>query len=351
MRGEFVCRQWNYHFTNLMVRKRAAQGPIDSAFVAIIEPYVGEPFITARRELAVADNQTDARRVVAVEVRTRNGHTDVCFADGRPEVVRTVPDAGLKLAGEFAFYSTDADGLRQATLVGGRQLEGPQVRLIAEVAERCANVSRVDYPARKMWLDQSWPPRQTPGAFEVGLPGHMTTYTAVSVEPDSGGSVVTLRRGADYFRSQVTGLDAEQAIVTTTLRPLVDHVDHNRTGWVASDDSTTTFWRATYLGAGRFQLDGPPVSRDAFGSAGVLRLWEYGVGDRLRQSTSVSLRRVEPGVFELAADVAVSVSLRGQAMEVSRDGKTWRATEARRHQGWVTLELPAGDPPLRLRLL
>ena len=350
MRGEFVCRQWNYHFTNLMVKKRAVEGTLDSAFVALIEPYVGEPFITARRELTVADNRPDARRAVAVEVRTANGHTDVCFADGRPEEVRAVPDAGLKLAGEFVFYSTDADGLRQATLVGGRRLEGPQVQLVAEVPQRRGNVTRVDYLAGKMWLDQSWLPRQTPGAFEVGVPGHMTTYTAVSVEPDPGGSVITLRRGADYFRSPITELDAGQAVVTTTLRPLVEYVDHNRTGWVASDDSMKTFWRATYLGAGRFQLDGPPVSHDAFGSEGVLRLWEYGVGDTVRQSTSVSLRRVESGVFELAADVAVSVSLRGRALEVSRDGKTWRTAEARRNQGWVTLEVPPRDQPLWLKV-
>ena len=57
--------------------------------------------------------------------------------------------------------------------------------------------------------------------------------------------------------------------MTTTLRPLVEYIDHNRSNWVASDDDMKTFWRAAYLGDRRFALDGPPVSKRAFGQAGV----------------------------------------------------------------------------------
>ena len=67
---------------------------IISAFVALVEPYAGQPFITAQRTLPVTGNEADALRAVAVEVKTANGRTDLCFADGRPEKTRRVPAAG-----------------------------------------------------------------------------------------------------------------------------------------------------------------------------------------------------------------------------------------------------------------
>jgi hypothetical protein len=160
---------------------------------------------------------------------------------------------------------------------------------------------------------------------------------------------LALQRGADYFRSEITSVDTSQSSVTTTLRPLVEQMDHNRTGWVASDDDARTFWRATYLGEGRFQLDGPPVKRQAFGDAGVLRLWEFGTGDHVRQSTSVSVRRVEPGVFEVLANVPIAVSLLGHSAEFSTDGQTWREA-ASPQDGWVTVALPGNGQSALIKI-
>jgi hypothetical protein len=305
--------------------------------------------ITDRRELTVSDNDLDADRAVAIEVKTQNGHTDVCFADGRPDRLRNTPEAELKVAGEFAFYSIDQDGLRQATLVGGRTLESPLVRIATDRAERRGTVTRVDYPARKMWIDQSWPARGAESVLEVGVPEHWTTYTVTEVEPQSDGSMLTLRRGGDYFRSLIEKIDGPESVVAATLRPLVEPIDHNRAGWVASDDDAKIFWRATYLGEGRFRLDGPPVAEEAFGQTPVLRLWEYGVGDTVRQSTSVSLRRAAD-VLELTTDVAVTVSLRGKCIDMSPDAKSWHAVPAEGDDGWVTVQAPASNVPLWLRL-
>ncbi|MHC4398451.1 MAG: hypothetical protein ACYTG0_02090 [Planctomycetota bacterium] len=351
MRGEFVCRQWRYHLTNLMVQKRVYPGyASDAAHAAVIEPYAGEPFITSAEELTVEDNEHGARRAVAVGLTLPDGRRDVCFADGRPDRLRRVPDAPLAVAGEFAFYSSDDGGLRQATLVGGRKLAGPWVGLVPKVPERRGRVSRVDYLAKKLWIDQDWPERHAPGVFEIGLPGHMTTYTAAAVEPRGDETEITLARGADYFRSQITEVDAEGSTVTTALKPMVDYVDHNRAGWVASDDSATTFWRATYLGNRRFKLDGPPVGKEAFGPEGVLRLWECGVGDAVRQSTSVSLRRTEAGVFELTADVAVTISFPCRSVKILPDGGEVRPLRVDHTDGWVTVELPPRDEPIRLKV-
>jgi len=350
LRGEFVCRQWDYHFTNLMVRTPQADQSMPRLFAALIEPFVGEAFITSRRELAVADNEKDARRAVAIEVVTKNGHTDVCFADGRADRTRQIRDAKLKIAGEFAYYSTDKAGLRQAVLVGGRTLESPSVRITTQAAQRRGTITKVDYPARKIWIDARWPRRETESMLEVGLPGHRTTYTATSVEAAGDGSLLTLKRGADYFRSKIEQADAAASTVTTTLRPLVEYLDHNREGWVASDDATKTFWRARYLGQGRFRLEGPPVTDQAFGPARVLRLWEYGTGDRVSQSTSISLRRLDERVFELTTDVPVTVAMPGRACEISTDGDRWKVAQGSAADGWITVKLLGSDRPVQLRI-
>ena len=54
---------------------------------------------------------------------------------------------------------------------------------------------------------------------------------------------------------------------------------------------------------GKFRLMGAPVKKDSFGKANALRLWEYGVGDTVRQSTFASVRRIGPA--EGAAEGAV----------------------------------------------
>ena len=221
--------------------------------------------------------------------------------------------------------------------------------LPAEGLDTLAWMVRADYLTKRLWIDQAWPARGASAAFEIGVPGHQTTYTAVSVQPADGGSVLTLDRGADYFRSQIAEIDTAEGVVTTTLRPLVEQIDHDRDGWIASDDEQKTFWRAKYLDNRRFQLTGAPVSQAAFGKANVLRLWECGVGDRVRQSTSVSVRRVTDGVFELNTDVAVSVSLRGSKLEVSVGGQPGSRSTAVAANGWVCVELPPSDMPYRLR--
>jgi hypothetical protein len=351
MRAQCVCHQWGYHYTNLMVREPDLSGPTHRTYVALIEPYVGKPWIASKRELRIANNEQDARRAIAVEVKTANGNTDICFADARPDRVRELADVNVRVAGEFACYGTDPAGLRQATLVGGQILETPLVRLRPAAAERRGNVTKVDYYARKLWIDQPWPRRTGESVFEAGLPDHWTTYTAVRVEPAAGGSCLTLKRGADFFRSQVTQIAPDRRQIQCALKPLLEFVDHNRHGWVASNERQSTFWRANYLGNGAFELHGPPVEERSFGVEGVLRLWEYGVGDRVRQSTSVSLRRIENDAFEVANNAGVTISFPCRQVHVSTDGDAFRPAKSTAADGWTTLELPARDGTTLLRVV
>jgi hypothetical protein len=318
MTGALLCRQWGYRFTNLFVQQRSEQ-ETDAVFPALVEPYVGEPFITSRRTLPVAGNEKDALRAVAVEVKTRNGHTDLLLADGRPDRTRELP--GLKAAAEFACVSADGLGLRLATLTGGTLLETPEVALKPAARERTGKIVAVDYPEKRFTLDAPWPAAPLLGGrvFEVGLPGHKTSFTVARAQPAAGGTQVTATGPADFYLSRVLDVDPQTRKVQCALSiPFTEKrpcPGQDRL-WVATNEAGTKFWRADYLGAvsedGRveFQLNGP-VAREDFGQAGALRLWEYGPGDTVRQSTFAALRRIEPGLYELTADVDLEFRLPG----------------------------------------
>lgn len=363
--SECKYKAFPYTFTSLFVQQRS-EGDHDSVFPALIEPFVGEPFIAARRLLPVRENETDAQRAVALEVQTRNGHVDLLFADSRPDKVREIggQKAPVRMAGEFAYCSSDKEGLRQATLVGGTLLQTPDVTLKAGARERRGNVIAVDYAGKSLVLDQAWPeaPLLTQRPFEIGTPARMTTYTIASAKAERKHTQITMTGGNQYYCSRVTAVSEARRQVECVIpmpktykedpRPLPGE-DKN---WVAANESLTKFWRAEYLGpAGdipeastnteaeadaastdngakhyRFQLDGA-VSEADFGKAGGFCLFEYGVGDTVRQSTSVSLRRVSAGTYELTADVPVEVTLgKGPSRQIT-------STELTRNGGVIRI--------------
>jgi hypothetical protein len=374
--------QYGYQFTNLMVQRQGAQG-LQSAFAAVIEPYAGQPLITGMRSVAVADNEADALRAVAVGIKTRNGHDDICVADGRPEKVRILPEAGLRTAGEFAYYSTDEHGLRQASLSGATVLEGPQVRLRAAQRERTARVVLADYGKRQIKLDGRWPPSTSPRVLEIGLPGHRSSCTCVSAaENGDGTSTLTLSPldCPDLYRSRIARVsggetpseeaevdelpgkkkdaadaavapapeshgtrpkaldrDAVQCDLTTALPPLAGLKED----LVASDERQTRFWRATQLDGRSFKLAPGPVRRQDFGAEGMLRLWAYGPGDVIRQNTCVSLRRTGADLFEVTGDVDVEIALQGHAVELSSGSAGWEAAAVHIDGDWCAVHIDA----------
>ena len=356
MKAEAVCKKWKYHYTCAFLNRKSKKDGLESAFTAIIEPYIGQPFISSKRLLQIADNETDALRAVAAEVKTVNGHNDFNFADGRPEKVRTLmidETNKITVAAEHAFYGTDAAGLRTASLTGGTQLLAPEVKIEVATRERTGTVTKVDYLEKMIWIDQEWPGRKSSSILEIGLtePKHLTAYTAYVVAPEEEGTRIEFGRGSDYYRSEVTKIEGDT--VTCVLDPMMMYAPGNRNGWVASNESQTKVWRADFVENRQFKLTGPAVNKEAFGKEGALRLWEYGVGDSVRQSTSASLVRVAAGEYEFRSDADTTISLRGTSIETAAGGEEWMEAEVQRENGWVSLRIPVGraiDGPIRIRV-
>ena len=366
LRGSLNCTQWGYMIPMAFVQRRGAdeddaeaKGNLESAFAAVIEPYVAQPFISDMKLLPIPGNEKDARRAVAVAATTTNGHHDLCFADGRPEKTREVQASGAKcqVSGEFAYHSTDADGLRQASLTGGTLLSSPLVELRPAAREHVGTIRRVDYWKKTLWIDQAWPALDVSAnafVFEVGMGNHWTCYTATKVRPEGNGTAITVKRGADYYLSRIKEIDEENNILYASLScgsgveggvtptPGIDK------HWAATNEDATKSWRADYLGGDRstgkfgFQLDKPATMAD-FGRTKGFRLWEYGVGDTVRHSTFASIQRVEPGVFLLQADVDVTLALEGSSLATSVDGKTWQPLKAQAADGKARAAIKLAD--------
>lgn len=344
--ADAVCHKWKYRYTHSMTRNPAAGA--QPAIAAIIEPYVGKPFVRTVDKLEIADNEDDARQAVALAVVTENGHRDILFADGRPEKQRAV--GGLTVSGEFACYSTDQDGLRLATLAGGTLLAAPKVRLEVAQSQLTGNVTAVDYLKKRITIDARWPGSVAGDLFEIGGDDRTTSYTSRLVEPTADACVLTVTQGADYLRSSLTDVDAPGGIVTGRAKPSLGAMPGLVRNFTASNDQRTKFWRADYIDNKQWRLTGAAVSEADFAPSQALRIWEYGVGDGVRMSTRASLRRVEPGVFEVAANVEVAVSLEAALIEVSSDRRQWRAIESQRQGKWLRIAVAGGPQPTYLRV-
>jgi len=352
LQADHRCNQLKYDLTHLYVQRKSDH-EIESVFPAIIEGYAGAPFIQSVRLVDVAANETDATRAVAVEVKTANNRVDLCFADGKPDKTRTI--GAIQVAGEFALYATDTNGFRQATLTGGTLLRGADVVLQPSARERTANVVKVDYGKKTIWLDQAWKtPSLKDRVMQIGTPaandqpGHWTAYTIDGSQAEANGLQLVLQGGADYYLSRVQEVDPEKNIVWCGL-PKAGCSGLN-TGWVASNDDVSKTWRVAPGSSQRgdssyaFRVtSGGPVKMEDFGESRIFRLWEYGAGDQVRQNTFASIRRLGAGLYELTADTDLTVALKGVSIELSADQSNWRKLSTRQANGLAECALTVPD--------
>jgi len=365
-----------YHRQAHVVRRAPEGQELASLFVALWEPYAGEPVI---REARLEGNPDDAFGFAAVHLETVDGIRDLCFADHTPNEERTLAD-GTRVQAEFAYVSRDARGLRQACLVAGRFLRTPEVTIRSAAPRWEARVVAVDYAERRATLDASWPAKLLDGHFfEVGAPArgpHLarwTTFEAERVEPVGGQTRLRWRKGADVFSGVVTGIDTGQfaaaTVVTTAFSPIV--VAGEESQLVATTETGERAWRCDvtvkpdYKGqsavGGRLTLYSDGVSAPELGGLKVgdrIRLYAFGVGDVWRAPTRVSLARVGDNLYRLRANTPCDLTMAGVAewwVEAEAGQRVMQAAMAvQPPEGQLTLHLTerhlaAGAVYLRLR--
>lgn len=349
--------QW---FTQLHVMQDGDQ-PRETVFPSVIETYAGEPAVRETRLLDIAGNEADAQRAVAVAVTTANGHVDTLFDDGRAGKPRKVALPGgktLEANARFAYVSTDADGLRQASISSGALLDCPGVvRIQPRQAEYKGAISSVDHLERT--LDLSTPvPAKLVGvsSWDVGNDLHRTSLEVTAVTPAGDGARLRFRKGLELVCTRVVDVDLDKGIVTGKLVTIEMGAEEDNgmkpgmtNGLRACNGDMTKWWKCEYLGGSRsdgyqYKLTGAPIAREDFPVNSAIRIWEIGTGDTAILATYAGIRRspVFPELYEIAANVPFALALPAAqfpgAVEVSSDRATWTPLKVLRKDGIASLD-------------
>lgn len=243
----FVGNAWSeaykYDFPFLSVQKRGDEA-LQSAFVSLVETFAGESFIASKRALKVTSNETDARSAAVVEVVLKNGRRDVLFADGRPEKVRQI-EGGLTAAGEFAFYSEDAQGMRQMHLVGGTQLKKGSIGVVTKQAEYSGKVVSVNYPDRAIAIDVSIPMGVANGGLAlIGNKAHPAEFNLENAKRLQNGTRLQTLETPQFYQSKIIQIDHQSNSVICELEPTVMRSDPKfYEGATASNEAGDKFWK------------------------------------------------------------------------------------------------------------
>jgi len=319
LRAQGVTHARNYKLDHVFVQKRSEDGkPLSTVFAAVIEPFAGRSEVVSKRLVEIENQRGGARRAVGVEVKIRNGRRDIVFMDAETGKLRRLGD--LRVSGEYAFYSTDSQGLRSAVLHGGESFEAPDVKIRVRERVYRSRIVSVDYLKKRVVIDPPWPAAPDGRIVEITAPGRRTSYTLESIQVDivqvdsakveGPTDTLTFARGAKFYRSTIEEITDRIVRCRLTL-PLGRRKGLER-GFTAVNDKGTKFWHADYLGGASWRLNGEPVASDDFAVSRALTLYEYGPGDEVELKTQVSVVRKSPGVYVVAADTPSTIELRGK---------------------------------------
>lgn len=264
----FVGNAWSdhyrYSFPFLHVQKSGEAG-LQSAFVSLVETYAGEPFIASQKTLAVTPNETDARAAAAVEVLLKNGRRDIVFADGHPDTIRTI-EGGLTVAGEFAFYSQDAQGLRQMHLAGGTRLKQGDIGITVPQPQYSGRVTAAHYADRTFEVGTSLPAGALQG--EVVLLGntpHAAEFNLQSTSSLKNGARVLTVETPQFYQSKITQVDPATNSLVCELAPTAVLSDPNfYEGATASNEAGDKFWKVHVVADERWMHLGWPGYRTSW---------------------------------------------------------------------------------------
>jgi hypothetical protein len=250
---EFKGREFDWPL--LYVRR---EGKTDSAWPAVIQAYAGEPTISAMRSLGGAPG-------AAVEVKTRNGFTDVLYQGAGTESVAIEGDR--RVSGEFSFLRRDATGLAAMTLIGGTLLTAPEGTLAFAQPAWQAKVAQSDYGALQITASGRHPARLLTGQ-QVMLSGgvrHATSYRVARAENGPGGAALTFDRGAAAFQGGIDYVREDGAAVLDLDPPLHSYHPDYYNGMTAVNEAGQVLGRVTVSKGDRYMFLGWPEWRRHLG--------------------------------------------------------------------------------------
>jgi len=300
----------------VQVVRRAVAPEANSLFAAIWEPYAGQPVI---KSIAMEGDPNNALGYAAVRLQTVDDIEDLLLAD-TGEQERALAD-GTRVQGQFAYVSRDVQGLRQASLVGGKLLAVEGLTIKPANAWWEAKVMDVNYLDKAVTLDGPFPARLLDGQFfAVGAPerdghaAHWTTFEAVKVEPKGQATALQWRKGADAYVGKIIEIVPPVGATTAVTMKVAlapNMIAGENTQLVATTEKGDSFWRCDVKGNALYLYGNIIPANVHFQVGQRICLYEFGKGDLWRAPTKVSLRRVRERVYRLEANTPCEITVLG----------------------------------------
>jgi hypothetical protein len=241
--------------------------------------------------------------------------TDTLFASADPAVKRTAP-GGFAFAGRFGFYS-EKDGEPLAmSLVGGTILTKGEFGIRMDQPEYRAKIAKVDRATETITVSPAPPhPRALVGArIFITNAVRRVAYKVLEARKVSGGVELRLEGDPGIGTGRVTGVE-DYKVRTETPFVLQGFRYYLGARLVNADRSAE--YRITEVSSKNAALVDREVHPDAkaaklsreFPADSWFEVHDYGVGDEVAWPYAVSVRRVAPKLYQVAAPVPVKLLL------------------------------------------
>ena len=381
--GRYVCapygagRKDGETFRQVHLVRRGDSEKTFSLYAAVHEAYAGAPFIT---KVWLERQANIPYRPAIVHIETKDGRHDVLIAgpqwpplmsilgEIRLHISPALMEDGTHVSANFAYISRDGKGLRQVTLVGGRNFKMRALSIIPMVPEWAARAVSVDYAKREAVLSRPFPltnpgftdqkGRPAPRAFPSGLldgaffavGGPWTSFQAIKLTQRGDRTVLRWRKDATLFSGEIKETKAKGRWgLEVTFRMAPSMVTGENTALRITNSKGVEFWHCgveplplDVSGVpGKARIRGVGLSAKDFPVGERFTLYQFGVGDVWRTPSKVSLRRVTPGTYRLEANTPFTITLAAEKAEWSHDQKTWTPLSAAKQNGRLTWDVQA----------
>ena len=316
-----------------------------SAYVSIVEPYQGKPFIKRVQPLKSEDG------VVGVQVDS-NGRTDYVLSSMNS---LRISDFGLRngetirFQGEFGAVSEDTSGIRSMFLVNGGRIEKDGYAINA--APLKAKIAEVDYKGNSITLDRKLPiPDAVVGqVVAISNPLHSTSYTITKAETKGGRTVLhfgDISPIEGFFG--IKAIDDNAKTIQTSSRLSGYGIKWDGKffpGYTILNDTMTESWPIADYDNAIFTVKADGDLSTKFKDK-AFYIADIGPGDEVMIPATASIKRTDTGAFEVHATVPFELvvplhSFQEPVVECLIKGE-WKPMKAERRSGTFNININRG---------
>ena len=291
-----------------------AKAPTKTQVLSIIEPYKGEPLIRSVETLTLSGEDEAGFAASGCVLRLAD-RTDTILVSADPTVQRTT-DNGVQFAGRFGLYSEQDGQPATIVLVGGTALVKDGFGIHLDSPEYRAKITQVDRATETITVSPAPPsPEALLGAtIFITNPVRRIAYKVLEAKAVPDGAELRLDLDSRIGAGRVTGTE-DFKVTTSTDFPLHHFRYYHGARLVNADHSAEYRIIEVRHRHGAFiDLEAHPEAKadqlaEQFAKDTWFEVYDYGVGDEVVWPYAVSVTRVSPFVYRVAAPAPVKLTL------------------------------------------